>query len=85
MEAHQVVHAVREQAARSPAGFTTYPIQYGTITAVHTSPNTVDVKLDGASTATLGLRYLAGYSPTVGDGVVVMRYASDRFVLGKLA
>lgn len=71
------------------------PIQWGVVHAVHTSPNAVDLYLDGTQTygdtayLTVGVRYLSSYSPTVGDTVVVSRGTggsrSDRFVLGKLA
>lgn len=65
------------------------PFQWATVHAIHTSPNTVDVYMDGASTLTPGVRYLSTYTPTVGDVVVVGRMQAQsrtaRFVIGKLA
>lgn len=65
------------------------PFQWATVTAVHTSPNTVDVEMDGSNYTTPGLRYLASYSPTVNDVVMVARMQgasrTARVVLGKLA
>jgi hypothetical protein len=62
---------------------------------MHASPNTVDLYLDGSSNLTTGVRYLGGYTPTVGDIVLVARMGSgrslgtpqrvSRVVLGKLA
>lgn len=65
--------------------FLSAPYQWGVVDAAHTSPNTVDLYLDGSSSLTLGVRYLDSYSPTVGDTVLVGRYGPDRFVLGILA
>lgn len=65
--------------------FTQAPYQWGVVNAAHTAPNTVDVLLDGSTVATLEIRYLAGYTPTVGDTVLVGRMGSDRWVFGKLA
>lgn len=66
--------------------FVTQPYQWGVVHAVHTAPNTVDVYLDGHTTvATLGIRYLSTYTPTVGDTVLLGRMGSDRWVFGKLA
>lgn len=66
-----------------------HPAQWGTVSAVHTGPpKTVDVMLDGSTTATLALRYLAAYTPTVNDYVLVLRGTggvSDRVVVGTLA
>lgn len=70
-------------------GTITHPVQWGTVTAVHVGPpKTVDVQLDGATTATVALRYDSNYTPTNGDYVYVFRGTgglSDRFVGGKLA
>lgn len=65
--------------------FVNAPWQWGVVDAVHTSPNTVDLHLDGSTTVTPGIRYVKSYTPTVGDTVLVGRYGSDRFVLGVLA
>lgn len=60
--------------------------QWGVVVATHTLPNSVDVQLDGSSTTTAGVRYLAGYTPTVNDYVLIARLnLTDRVVLGKLA
>ena len=70
-------------------GTIAHPFQWGTVSAVHAGPpKTVDVMLDGATTATTGLRYDSNYTPTVNDYVYVFRGTgglSDRFVGGKLA
>jgi len=85
--AHSPRHRLAVQINRKNFGnpFVEYPFQWGQVEAIHTSPNTVDLYLDGASTLTTGVRYLASYSPTVGDIVVVCRYGTDRWVMGKLA
>lgn len=73
----------------TPNGFSETPYQWGTVHAVHSSPNTVDVYLDGSTTLTTGVRYLKSYTPTVGDTVVVCRHITqagqDRWVMGVLA
>lgn len=65
------------------------PYQWGTVTAISSDgSNTISVELDGATTATTGVRYLATYNPAVGDVVFVSRGTSgrtDRVVAGKLA
>lgn len=84
-------HALARGMVRNltPDGFSETPYQWGVVEAVHTSPNTVDCYLDGATTLTTGIRYLASYTPTVGDTVVLCRHITqagqDRWVLGKLA
>jgi len=64
-------------------------LHWGIVAAIHTSPNTVDVYLDGDSTAMVAIPYLASYSPTVGDNVCVLQGQAqtrmNRFVLGKRA
>lgn len=65
--------------------FVDSPYQWGVVHAVHTSPDTVDLYLDGSSTLTPAVRYLASYYPTVGDVVKVDRFRSDRVVVGTLA
>jgi hypothetical protein len=60
-------------------------VRWGQVTATATAPNSLSVKLDGSSTATPGLRYLASYTPTVGDTVVAVQNGPDVLVLGKLA
>lgn len=76
------------QAMRRHVGgnkFVQAPWQWGVVNAVHTSPNTVDVCLDGSAIATLEIRYLSTYTPTVGDTVLLGRHGADRWVFGKLA
>ena len=88
MHPHQVVKAIRQEILPDP--FSEGPWQWGKVGAVHTAPNTVDLYLDGSSTLTTGVRYLASYTPAVNDIVVVGRLVAgsgsgqDRFVLGKL-
>lgn len=82
--ARQAARSIRHELTGNP--FVTLPVQWGVVHAVHTSPNTVDMYLDGSTVLTPGIRYLDGYSPTVGDsGIPVLRQGSDRFALGKLA
>ncbi len=85
------------QKQRSPQGnYDHSEFQWGIVEAINAGPPaTVDVYLDGTQTLsdtaylTKGIRYLASYTPTVGDGVLVhrgsRRSSSDRVVLGKLA
>jgi hypothetical protein len=96
---HQVRLAQNQIArkANQPRGnFDHSPFQWGIVHAVHLGPPpSVDVYLDGTQNTgntdylTTGIRYLDGYDPVVGDGVVVARGSaksiSDRFVFGKLA
>ena len=84
MHPHAVAHVVRHEIA--PRAYTEGPWQWGQVAAIHASPNTVDLHLDGnTTTAVLGVRYLAAYTPAVGDVVLVGRYGSDRYCFGKLA
>lgn len=80
---------IAQVVSASGPGTIAHPFQWGTVSAVHTGPpKTVDVMLDGATNATLALRYLASYTPTVNDYVLVLRSTgglSDRVVAGKLA
>ncbi|MHB2029661.1 MAG: hypothetical protein ACYCPT_12715 [Acidimicrobiales bacterium] len=87
---------VARKANKPRGNFDHSPFQWGVVHAVHAGPPpSVDVYLDGTqnmnNTAflTTGIRYLDGYDPVVGDGVVLIRgtnkSVSDRTVLGKLA
>lgn len=58
---------------------------WGKVVALTTVPNALTVKLSGAPTNAIGVRYLASYTPTVGDVVVVDQLGTDLLVLGKLA
>lgn len=87
MTARDAARHLRSQLVVDPS--VAGPWQWATVTAVHTSPHTVDVEMDGSSYTTPGLRYLSSYSPTVGDVVLVARMQGPsrtaRVVLGKLA
>jgi hypothetical protein len=66
------------------------PYQFGEIGAVGAhGANTVDVYLDGSTSLTTGLHYLADYGPQVNDPVMVARLQgssqSARVVIGRLA
>jgi hypothetical protein len=66
------------------------PYQFGEIGAVGShGTNTVDVYLDGSTSLSTGLHYLAGYAPQVNDPVMIGRMQgssqSARVVLGPLA
>lgn len=81
---HHIAHSIRRELTPDP--FSESPFQWGEVQAVHASPNTVDLYLDGnTATLTPGVRYLASYTPTVGDVVLVSRMGSDRVVHHKLA
>lgn len=47
--------------------------------------NTVTIKVDGGSTNISNIRYLASYTPTVGDTVEIIGHDNDLYILGKLA
>lgn len=82
------IHLARSVArSLGPPGAST-SFQWGTVSAVHTTAATVDVRLDGASAVTPGLRFASTYNPKVGDIVYVLRGTSgrtDRIVQGTLA
>lgn len=99
----QIAHAARlqtqqvtRQTRNSVGNYEAAEFQWGVVHAVNAGPPPhVDVYLDGTQTLndtsylTTGIRYLAGYVPTVGDVVIIQRglkrSASDRLVLGVLA
>ena len=87
MNAHQAARALRRELA--PTWDIHGPFQWATVHATHTSPNTVDVYMDGSTNLTPGVRYLSTYTPTVGDVVLVVRMQgasrTGRAVVGKLA
>lgn len=64
-------------------------VHWGVVSATGSGPASVSVKLRGASSATPGVRYLAGYAPTVGDTVAVLVVPTgegvDYLCLGKTA
>lgn len=86
MQPNQMARAIKQ--AVTPPPFSNSPWQWGQVHAVHTNPNTVDLYLDGSSNLTLGVRYMKGYTPTVGDVVLVGRLTGgtgagqDRIVIG---
>jgi hypothetical protein len=86
---------VAKKAARPRGNYTHSEHQWGVIDAIHAGPPaTVDVYLDGSqntgdtSNLVTGVKYLASYTPTVGDSVVIYRgfnrNRTSRVVLGKL-
>ena len=59
-------------------------IHFGVVTA-RTAVNTrISLTISGSTTAITGVRYLASYTPTVGDVVVCLFNDRDIIVLGKL-
>lgn len=83
-----VINALRATPA---AGVTGPPANTGwaTITAVASSPATVSISIRAQDTAIDGVRYHDGYTPAVGDVVLVMEWpasnGADYYVLGKPA
>ncbi len=57
-------------------------VRYGAVT-VATPIGSPTVKLDGETTAAVVQNYAAGYTPVVGDRVVVLVSGSDRVIVGK--
>jgi hypothetical protein len=58
----------------------------GVIIATHTGPARVDIQEGGDTSVTIpDVRYLASYTPTVGDNVWILVRDDDRLVLGKEA
>lgn len=58
-------------------------VRWGVIDATHTSPNRVDVLMNG--TVIPDVRYLASYSPSVSDTVMMLLEGSDLVVIGTIA
>ena len=94
-QARVVQTKVAKKAARPRGNYTHSEHQWGVIDAIHAGPPaTVDVYLDGSqntgdtSNLVTGVKYLASYTPTVGDSVVIYRgfnrNRTSRVVLGKL-
>lgn len=88
--ASQLADAIAQTASPTAGGAAGIPASsngYGTI--VSTQPgspfNTVTVTIGGATTPTPGVRYYVGYSPNVGDNVVLERVGSDVVVSGALS
>lgn len=95
--AHQArLHSQKMQrkASHPQGNYDHSEFQWGVVHAIHTGPPpSVDLYLDGTQNTkdtgylTLGVPYLPGYVPTVGDTVIVRRgtrmSSSDRIVIGK--
>ncbi len=77
----------RELAGRIRRRPATPPLRLrqGVVAVVNTAPASVDVKIGGAAPATPKVRYLAGYTPTVGDTVWLLEAGQLRIVVDKLA
>jgi hypothetical protein len=66
-------------------------IVWGVVRTLHTSPNSVDVSINGASSANAAknVAYLSSYAPTVNDTVAIIRTPTERgcdhLILGKRA
>lgn len=93
--AHLTQTKVAKKQQRPLGNYTHAEHQWGVIDAIHVGPpSTVDVYLDGSQNTgdtnnlVLGLSYLASYTPTVGDTVIIQRgirrNRTSRVVLGKL-
>lgn len=82
-----LAHQLRQ--VLTPTPFTSGWIQWGKVGAVHTAPRSVDLYLDGATTLTLGIRYLGWWAPAVGETIPVLRgpkgLHTDRIALGPLS
>lgn len=76
-----VARAIRKELGGNR--FVDAPYQWGVVHAIN--GNTVDLYLDGSPNLTPSVRYLASYTPTVGDVVKVDRFRSDRVVVGTQA
>lgn len=59
--------------------------QWAVVTATAASPNSLTIRLSGGTATVAGVRYLASYTPTVNDVVLVDQDGTDLVVLGKLA
>lgn len=57
-------------------------VTVGQVTALKTGPRRVTIDTGGRD---VDARYLAGYTPTIGDLVLVLRNQEKAIVLGKLA
>ncbi len=94
-EARLQTQQVTRQTRNAVGNYEAAEFQWGVVDSISAGPPpSVDLYLDGTQTLsntaylTKGVRYLAGYVPTVGDTVIVQRglkrSASDRVVIGKL-
>jgi hypothetical protein len=76
------IRDLARELERQPAGAT---LSWGVIAAVSAGPpKTVSVNVSGSTTATTGIRYLASYTPTVGDVVVMVANGPDLLVIGSI-
>ena len=60
-------------------------LRQAVVTDVDGATSTITVRLGGSTVDVPGVRYLASYSPTVSDRVMVLRAGGDLLVLGDLA
>lgn len=58
---------------------------WATVTATHSNPPTVDVKIGGSDATVPNLRYDRSYTPAVGDTVYGFSVDKDYFVAGARA
>ncbi|MDE1904843.1 MAG: hypothetical protein KGH75_00145 [Rhodospirillales bacterium] len=83
-KARQSVTSRIRQAVRDVLTASQVPsVVYGTVTAI--AGSRLSVKQQGSTTVTPNLRYLASYTPTVGDTVICLNVSGDLWVLGKHA
>jgi len=60
-------------------------LRQGKVTAVNTSPNSVDVVIAGDPNVLPSVKYLNSYTPIVNDIIFLISSGSDLLVLGDLA
>lgn len=86
MSTRQAIPVLADLLLPSPGLPPTVGLTTGKVTAVSTSPAGVTLTgIRGSTTPVPGVRYLASYTPTVGDFVMVLTAATDLLVLGKVA
>lgn len=67
------------------AGESGLRLRWAVVSATSTGPARVTLLLSGSSVTTPAVRYLASYTPVVGQVVAVLQQGSDLLVLGTLA
>ena len=60
-----------------------FALRQGTVVSLQSGSLTIT--LSGGSNSISGVKYLASYSPTIGDVIFVMVNNKDLIILGKLA
>jgi hypothetical protein len=73
----------RSPSAELSPGLQAVGRQWGVVQSLQSGSLTLT--LGGSTTPIAGVRYLASYTPTAGDTVVVDHVGSDIMVIGKLA